>query len=211
MMKPFNSTTNEQVLTTTNLVLVFSGPSGAGKDFTIDAMKERRIPFQHITTNTTRTIRQGETDGEHYNFISVPKFEELIRTNGLLEYAEVYGHYYGVPKEPVRQALAQYQDVVIKVDVQGAMSVKENLPDSILIFIMPPSIEELEKRLHERGTETEDSIKLRLATARAEIEQSSQFDYIIVSHSNRINEILDKIVTIISDEKTRVPPRQYNF
>ncbi len=128
------------------LVVVLSGPSGAGKDATLSAMKSCSLPLSFIVTNTTRPQRPGEVDNVHYHFVSQQEFARLVEARELLEHAEVYGHFYGVPKAPVRQALALGKDVIIKVDVQGAMTIKKNLPGAVLIFLMPPSLEELAQR-----------------------------------------------------------------
>ncbi|MCL2706653.1 MAG: guanylate kinase [Dehalococcoidia bacterium] len=194
-----------------NLVLVLSGPSGVGKDATLSALKTRSTSPVHIITNTTRSQRLGETDGEHYHFISQPEFTRMISNNELLEHAEVYGNYYGVPKAAVHQALAHGKDVIIKVDVQGAITIKKNLPDAVLIFLMPPSLDELSRRLRKRGTESSSDLELRLNTARSEIEQLSSFDYVVVSHSNRIESTTDDISAIIAAEKLRIPSRSYNL
>jgi guanylate kinase len=192
-----------------NLVLVLSGPSGVGKDVTLNAMRARSIPLDYILTNTTRAKRPDETDGEHYRFISQTEFVRMIRNNELLEHAEVYGNYYGVPKATVYQALSHGKDVIIKVDVQGALTIKKNLPDAVLIFLMPPSLDELAKRLRGRGTESSEEIALRLNTARSEIAQLPLFDYFVVSYSNHIESAADDIVSIITAEKLRATPRSY--
>jgi len=206
-----NSSADSLIPAPTNLVLVLSGPSGVGKDAALNAMKERSIPLAYIVTNTTRPQRQGETNGEHYHFISQAEFTRMLNANKLLEHAEVYGNYYGVPKAMVRQALISGQDVIIKVDVQGALAIKKQLPDAILIFLMPPSLDELSKRLRKRGTENSKELEIRLNTARSEIEKLPLFNYTVVSYSNRIESIADDIKAIITAEKLRVKSRRYNL
>jgi guanylate kinase len=189
--------------------VVLSGPSGTGKDATLVALKARALPRSFIVTNTTRPQRPSEVDNVHYHFVSQQEFTLLIEGNDLLEHAEVYGHFYGVPKAPVRQALAQGRDVLVKVDVQGAMTIKKNLPGAVLIFLMPPSLEELAQRLKGRGTESPRDLEIRLDTARAEIDQLSSFDYVVMSEQNHIEQAVSDIEAIIRAEKLRVSHREY--
>jgi len=194
-----------------NLVLVLSGPSGVGKDVALNAMKARPIPLTYVVTNTTRPQRQCEIDGEHYHFVSQTEFSRMIGANELLEYAEVYGNYYGVPKTMVCQALAESKDVIIKVDVQGALTIKKRIPDAVLIFLLPPSFDELANRLQKRGTENNNDMELRLNTARSEIELLPLFNYAVVSYSNRIEDIVDNVAAIITAEKLRVKSRSFDI
>jgi guanylate kinase len=191
------------------LVIVLSGPSGAGKDAVLNLMKGRSLPLSFIVTSTTRPQRPGEVDNVHYHFVSRQEFNRLIEEDELLEHAEVYGNYYGVPKEMVRQSLAQEKDVIIKVDVQGAMTIRQNLPDAVLIFLMPPSLEELARRLKGRGTEAPKDLDLRLSTARSEIDRLPEFDYAVMSYENRLEEAVTEIEAIIHAEKLRVTQREY--
>jgi len=210
-MTQSNFNTDSLTPTPTNLVLVLSGPSGVGKDSALDTMKARTMPLCYIVTNTTRPQRPGEIDGEHYHFISRTEFSRMISANELLEHAEVYGNFYGVPKTMVRQATDYGKDVIIKVDVQGAITIKKNLPDAILIFLMPPSLDELAKRLNKRGTENSADLELRLNTAQSEIAQLSLFDYYVVSYANQLESVADNIAAIIASEKMRVKLRKYDF
>jgi len=210
-MTQSNFNTDSLTPTPTNLVLVLSGPSGVGKDSALDTMKVRTMPLCYIVTNTTRPQRPGEIDGEHYHFISRAEFSRMISANELLEHAEVYGNFYGVPKTMVRQAIDYGKDVIIKVDVQGAITIKKNLPDAILIFLMPPSLDELAKRLNKRGTENSADLELRLNTAQSEIAQLSLFDYYVVSYANQLESVADNIAAIIASEKMRVKLRKYDF
>ncbi len=193
------------------LIVVLSGPSGAGKDAALSAMKARALPLSFIITNTTRPQRPGEVDNVHYHFVSQQAFKRLIDGHELLEHAEVYGHFYGVPKAPVRQALVQGKNVIIKVDVQGAMTIKKNLPGAVLIFLVPPSLEELTQRLKGRGTELARDLEIRLDTARSEIEKLPFFDYSVLSYQNRIEEAVSDIETIMRAEKLRVAHREYSL
>jgi guanylate kinase len=208
-MKSLNSSPGSLAPVQSPLVIVLSGPSGAGKDAVLYIMKKRSLPLSFIVTNTTRQQRDGEVDNVHYHFITREEFKTLIEEEELLEHAEVYGHYYGVPKEMVRRSLAEEKDVILKVDVQGAMAIRQCLPDAVLIFLMPPSLEDLAQRLKGRGTEAPADLMLRLSTARAEIEQLSEFDYTVMSYQNRLDEAVSDIEAIIRAEKLRVTQREY--
>jgi guanylate kinase len=193
------------------IVLVLSGPSGAGKDAVLNVMKTRSLPVSFIITNTTRPMRPGEADGVHYHFVSKQEFKNLMETHELLEYAEVYGNYYGVPKLPVRQALAEGKDVIIKVDVQGAMAIKKALSDTVLIFLMPPSLDELAKRLNGRRTESAKDLQVRIETARFEIDQLPMFDYCVMSYPNRIQQAIADIDAVIHSEHLRTSSRRFTL
>jgi guanylate kinase len=193
---------------TAPIIIVLSGPSGAGKDAVLNAMRERGLPLAYIVTNTTRPRRPSEAEGNHYHFVGMAEFKSLLDRGEMLEHAEVYGNYYGVPKSPVREALARGKDVVIKVDVQGAMTIKKNLPSAVLIFLMPPSLEDLAERLRGRGTEAPKDLELRLDTARSEIEKVPVFNYRVMSRRNRIDEAVSDIEAIIRAEKLRATPRE---
>jgi guanylate kinase len=210
-MKPYNTNPAPFAPKTFPLVLVLSGPSGAGKDAVLNMMKARNLPVSFIVTNTTRPMRPGEVDNIHYHFASQQEFTRLIDTDELLEHAEVYGNYYGVPKAPVRQAVADGKDVIIKVDVQGALAIKTMLPDTVLIFLMPPSLEELAQRLNGRRTESERELKIRIDTARAEIEQLPSFDYCVMSYQNFLHQAVNDIDAILRAERLRVSRRRYQL
>jgi guanylate kinase len=210
-MNPSRSKVSPFAASPVPIVLVLSGPSGAGKDAALNVMKARPLPLAFIVTNTTRQQRPGEVDNVHYHFISQEEFARLIERGEFLEYAEVYGHFYGVPKAPVREALAQGMDVIIKVDVQGAMTIKKNLPGTVLVFLMPPSREDLEQRLKGRGTESPGDLEIRLTTARSEVDQLSSFDYVVMSYKDRINSVVDDIETIIRATKMRVTQLKYSL
>ena len=198
---PFN-------LPTRPLLIVLSGPSGVGKDAVLARMKELGYPLKYITTLTTRTRRPNERNNIDYHFISMKRFQEMIENNELLEWANVYGNWYGVPKEEVKQALDKKQDTMVKVDIQGAATIKKILPRAIFIFLMPPSMEELFIRLKQRHTESPSDLALRLKTAEEEIEQLSLFDYIVVNRWDKIDQAVSGIKAIISAEKCRVTPRE---
>lgn len=185
------------------LLIVVSGPSGVGKDAVLTRMKQMNLPCHFTVTVTTRSMRVGERDGVDYYFIDRAEFQRMIDGNALLEWAEVYGNYYGVPKNQVRTALDQGLDVLIKPDVQGAATIRRLVPDVLLIFLAPPSMDELESRLRERMTESEQALKVRLGTARMEMDEQPNFDYVVVNHSGRIDETVERIQSIISRERSR--------
>ena len=190
------------------LLVVISGPSGVGKDSVVQRMKERGLPFHFVVTATTRDKRENETDGEDYWFVSKGKFARMIEENELIEYAIVYGDYKGIPKWEVREALASGEDVVMRIDVQGAETVRKLAPEALLIFITCESEDELERRLRERKTETVDSLSLRIATARKELQRIEAFDYVIVNEDFHLDDTVDKVRAIISAEHLRVQQRK---
>jgi guanylate kinase len=189
------------------LLIVISGPSGVGKDTVLAKMKESRRSLHYVVTATTRPQRPGEKNGLHYHFVSEEEFKGMIEAGELLEWANVYGNLYGVPKRQVQQALAQGLDVVVKVDVQGAATIKSVLPQAVFIFLTPPSLVELERRLKERKTESTEELKLRMETAGEEMSSLSMFDYVVVNHQDRLDSTIAQIDAIISAEKCRVQPR----
>jgi len=190
------------------LLIVISGPSGVGKDSIVQRMKERGFPFHFVVTATTREKRQNETHGVDYLFVSKDEFARMIEHNELIEYAIVYGDYKGIPKSQVREALASGKDVVMRVDVQGAESVRKLAPEALLIFITCESEDELERRLRLRKTETSDSLSLRIATARKELQRISEFDYVITNSDFHLDDTVEKVRSIISAEHLRVTPRK---
>jgi guanylate kinase len=189
------------------LFIVISGFSGVGKDATLDKMKKVGFPFHYVVTATTRPKRPGEKDGVDYHFLSEDKFRQMIKTNQFLEWAKVYGNYYGVPKREIEEALRQGQDTIVKVDVQGAATIKQILPEAVFIFLMAPSTEELANRLKQRhGLHSED-LDLRLSKAREEIESLPLFDYVVVSHTDDLDLTVTQINAIVTAEKCRLKPR----
>ena len=190
------------------LVIVVSGPSGVGKDAILNRMKERKYPFKFITTVTTRRQRANEKHLVDYHFISVAEFQSLMESEGLLEWAKVYGNWYGVPKGPIKEALARGEDIIIKVDVQGAANIKKILPEAVFIFIAPPSLEELSNRLNSRCSENAAELAVRLRTAEVEMQQIGKFDYLVLNPSHEIDRAIEDILNIIKAEKCRVKPRK---
>ncbi|MBI1856373.1 MAG: guanylate kinase [Chloroflexi bacterium] len=193
------------------LLIVISGPSGAGKDTVVQRMKERGLPFHFVVTATTRPKRANETHGRDYWFVSKEEFARMIEQNELIEYAIVYGDYKGIPKAQVREALASGKDVVMRIDVQGAETVRKMAPGALLIFITTESEDELVNRLHERKTETSDSLAIRIATARKELQRLEAFDYVVVNHDFKLDETVDAIRAIIHAEHHRVQQRKVNL
>ncbi len=190
------------------ILLVISGPSGVGKDTVVQRMKERGLPFHFVVTATTREKRPNETNGKDYWFVSKDEFARMIDENELIEYAVVYGDYKGIPKWEVRDALASGKDVVMRIDVQGAETVRKLVPEALLIFITCESEEELERRLRERKTESLDSLSLRIATARKELQRIQSFDYVIVNRDFHLDDTVNKVRAIIDAEHLRVHHRK---
>ncbi len=193
------------------LLLVLSGPSGAGKDAVLTRLKTVHFPVAHITTTTTRAKRPKEKDGIDYNFVTKEQFRLLINDNELLEWANVYGNFYGVPKQAVREALGEGKDTIIKIDVQGAATIKKIVPQSIFIFLAPFTMQELVNRLAMRNTESEENLKLRIATAEEEMGKIDMFDYVAINEHGHIDRVVDDIRAIITAEKIRTIPREYNL
>lgn len=183
------------------LLVVISGPSGVGKDEALKAMKDRGVPFHFVVTATTRPRRANEVDGVDYHFVSVDHFADMIDEGELIEYALVYGDYKGIPKQQVRDALASGLDVILRIDVQGAQSVRALAKDAVLIFLVAESNAELERRLRERKSEPPEKLKMRIATAREETKRVGDFDYVIVNRRDRIDETVDTLLSVIVAER----------
>jgi len=173
----------------------------------LDRMKELGRRLHYTVTATTRPQRETERDGVDYHFLSSPRFEEMVAKGEFLEWAKVYGHCYGVPKEQVKQALKRGLDVIIKADVQGAATIKGAAPQALLLFLAPLSKEELEERLRQRKTESGIGLDLRLETAREEMKRLPLFDYVVVNREDQVDLAVAQIDAIISAEKCRVNPR----
>ncbi len=190
------------------LLIVISGPSGVGKDTVIQRMKERNLPFHFVVTATTRPPRANERHGVDYFFVSHDEFAEMIEHNELLEYAIVYNDYKGIPKAQVRQALASGKDVIMRIDVQGAATIRSLCPEAVLIFLTTGSEGELVTRLTARKTETPEGLKLRIATARKEMQRIVEFDYVVTNPEDQLDEAVDTILAIIHAEHHRVEQRK---
>lgn len=198
-------------LTTRPLLIILSGPSGAGKDTVLARMKELGYPLKHITTVTTRPQRAKERNNLDYHFVSIEKFQDMIERKELLEWANVYGNWYGVPKEPVKQALDKGHDVILKIDIQGAATIKKIVPQAVFIFLVPSSMEELAIRLKQRHTETTFDLALRIRTAEEEIKQLPLFDYVVLNKWGEIDRAVSDIKAIITAKKCRVTPGQISL
>jgi guanylate kinase len=196
------------ILHPTPLLIVISGPSGVGKDAVIKKLQTRSLPLHFVVTMTSRLPRNGEVDGQDYFFVNKEKFEELIREGEFIEHAIVYQDYKGIPKSQIRQALVSEKDVILRVDVQGAMTLRRMCPDSVLIFLIPSNVKEWLKRLRTRKTETPESLALRLNTAKEELEYLGEFDYVVVNAQDRLDETVDTIEAILRAEHHRVIPRK---
>ena len=184
------------------LLIVISGPSGTGKG-TVCRKLLKECKDLHLSVSvTTRQPRPGEIDGKSYFFVDKEKFMEMKERNQFLEYAEVYGNYYGTPKEYVLNMLNSGRDVLLEIDIQGAKLVRNHYPDAVYIFLSPPSLEELEKRLNKRGTENEESKAIRLKNAQIELKEKEHYNYLIIN--DNLDEAVDKLRSIIIAEKCRI-------
>jgi guanylate kinase len=210
-MSPSSADSEFNVHNPLPLLIVISGPSGAGKDTVMQRMQERGLPFHFVVTATTRPKRDNEIHGKDYFFVTKDEFARMIDEDELIEHAIVYGDYKGIPKQQVREALASGKDVVMRVDVQGAESVRKMAPEALLVFITTDSEEELVHRLETRKTETTDSLALRIATARKELKRLDAFDYVIVNRDFQLDVTVDSIRSIIDAEHHRVNPRKVSL
>ncbi len=185
-------------------LIVISGPSGVGKDTIINRMRELHPDMDFAVTATTRERRPGEIDGFHYHFYAREDFAQKLAAGEFIEFAEVYGNFYGVPRTPIREALARRQDVVVKVDPQGAATFRRLAPNGIFIFIAPPSMDELARRLWDRKTDDPDAMLRRLQTARREMAAVELFDYVVFNESERLDQTVAEISAILLAEKRRI-------
>lgn len=190
------------------LMIVISGLPGVGKDSVIKRMMQREKSFHFVVTVNTRAPRPGEVDGVDYIFITEEEYFRMMEQSEFIESARVYNEYKGVPKKQVKVALSSGKDVVMRLDVQGAETVRRLAPDALLIFITTESEDELVGRLKARKTETSDELALRIATARKELKRVEAFDYVIVNHDDRLDETVDTVRAIINAEHHRVKHRE---
>jgi len=191
------------------LLLVLSGPSGVGKGTVCKALRERMPNLVYSVSATTRAPRIGEVEGVNYFFKSKPEFEEMIRKDELLEWAEYVGNYYGTPRRFVEETLASGRDVILEIEVQGALQVKQKFPGGIFLFLAPPDLAELENRIVGRGTETEETIRHRMQVAKAEIELMDQYDYVVVN--DVIECACERIEAIITAEHLKKDRQIHKF
>ena len=190
------------------LLVVLSGPSGVGKDAVLALMRQEPGPFHFAVTATTRPMRPDERDGTDYTFVSEQEFRRMIDDGELLEWAEVYGYLYGVPKGQIIGALGEGKDVIVKPDVQGAATIRKLAPDGLFIFLAPSSLEELADRLRLRMTESSEALQLRLETAQAEMDESAKFDHVVVNRQDRLDETVAEIRRIVDHERLRAPRKR---
>jgi guanylate kinase len=190
------------------LIIVISGPSGVGKDAVLQLMRQRKLPLHFVVTMTSRPMRENEREGVDYFFVSCEQFEQMIARGEMLEHARVYKDYKGIPRSQVEEALASGKDVILRLDVQGAARIRDLYPEAILIFLIPSSQEEWLQRLNERKSESQESLKLRVETARMEIERIPEFDYLVVNSEGQLEQTVDAIESIIIGEHHRVMHRK---
>lgn len=183
------------------LLFVVSAPAGCGKDTILEQLFKRAENVGYSVSATSRLPRDGEIDGVHYHFRTREQFEQMIRNDEVLEYTEYCGNYYGTPRKAVEDMLAEGRDVILKIEVEGAMNIKRIFPECCLVFILPPSMQELERRLRKRGTETEEKIVERTAQAREELKFAENYDYLIVN--GELDKAVDDLRSVISAEKLR--------
>ena len=188
--------------------MVLSGPSGVGKDAALAKLKELDRPWRFVVTATTRAQRPGEQDGVDYVFLDNDTFLEMRDREQFLECAEVYGRWYGVPRSQVQEGFEAGKDVILKVDVQGAETVRKVAPEAVSVFMVPANFDDLKRRLSQRMTESSSEMELRLQIARQELNRVGDFDYCVVNHDGRLDQTIRDIDAIIAAEKCRVVPRR---
>lgn len=191
--------------------MVLSGPSGVGKDAALTILRTLDRPWHFVVTATTRPRRPGEGDGADYIFLTEEQFQDMLIEGEFLEHARVYGNWYGVPKQQVRDAMAGGKDVILKVDVQGAATLKSMAPEAVFIFLVPHSMDELNERLRKRATETGGDLELRTGIVEEEMEHLSGFDYRVVNREGCLDDAVSCIDSIILAERCRIPPRQVSL
>lgn len=192
------------------MLVIVSGPSGVGKDTVIETL--RSLPDgasrHYVVTCTTRPRRPYEVDGVHYQFLDSEAFQKLRASGGLLEANDVHGHWYGTPRRQVRRALGAGRDAILKIDVQGAAEVKQKVPEALLVFLVPPSLEDLFGRLQARATETADQLDLRQRNAALELARQKDYDYVVVNETGEVERTAARVDEIIRAEKAAHPDRR---
>ena len=192
------------------MLVIISGPSGVGKDTILDALKRRSHDpeYHYVVTCTTRAMRPGEVDGVDYHFLDEATFTAQRAAGGFLEANDVHGNWYGTPRGQVREALDAGRDVILKIDVQGAQVVKEKIPGALLIFLIPPSLEDLFIRLRSRATETADELELRQRNAAVELARQEDYDYVVTNETGQVERTAERIDQIIAEEHRTHPDRR---
>jgi guanylate kinase len=193
------------------LLFVLSAPSGTGKDTVIHALKQQGMNFYVVPSITTRSPRPGESEGNPYHFVSQETFERMVSQSELLEYANVHGNWYGQPRKLIRDNLSAGRDVLLKIDVKGAATIKSKVPNAIFIFLIPGSLEELTQRLTDRQTETEEEVQRRLTDAHKELAQQHWYDYLVQNRDGHLEEAVDCLRAIMMAEHCRVHVRNINI
>ena len=192
------------------MLVIVSGPSGVGKDTVIEALRRRPDgPNRHyVVTCTTRPRRPYEIADVHYQFLDEASFEAIRSAGGFLEANDVHGHWYGTPRRQVRDALRAGRDVILKIDVQGAAEVKQKVPEALLVFLVPPSLEDLFGRLQARATESADELDIRQRNAALELARQADYDYVVVNETGQVERTAARVDEIIVAEKARHPDRR---
>jgi len=191
------------------LLIILSGPSGAGKGTLCQELLRQLSDLKYSVSMTTRSSRPGEVDGIHYFFRHKEEFEAMIKRDELLEWAQFCDNYYGTPRFSVEQAIQAGQDVILEIEIQGALQVKKRFPQGVFTFIIPPSMDVLSERIHKRGTESEEVIQKRLASAIRELEYISEYDYVVIN--DEVPAAVEKLKSIIVAEKCRVKRKPLVF
>lgn len=192
------------------LLIVVSGPSGVGKDATLKRMQAHKLPFHFLVTTTTRPRRPTEMEGVDYHFVTMPEFQEKLTRGDFLEHANVYGNMYGNSRSDIEAALARGSDVIMRIDVQGAATIRKKVAGAVFIFLIS-TLKELEARLRARQTENEDTLRVRLNTAAQEMQERVHFDYCLPNHDNHLDQTVADIMAIIRAEKLKTHPRAIEF
>ncbi len=188
-------------------LLIVSGPSGSGKDTILKKVFERLDDVEFSISTITRPMREGEVEGEKYNFVSVERFEEMIKKGQLLEYNKYIGNYYGTPKAPVEKVIKEGGEIIVEVDVNGHRNIKNMIDSAVSVFIMPPSFEVLKERLTGRGTDPEEIINKRMESALAEIACAKEYDYIVVN--DNLEEAVNDFINIIKTDRLCIERQKY--
>ena len=184
------------------LLVIISGPAGSGKGTIVSRLREL-APFDFSVSATTRKPRPGEQHGVHYYFVDKTEFEKKIAEGEMLEYAQYVGNYYGTPKKPVEEALSEGKNIILDIEVKGALQIKEKMPEAIMIYVLPPDYETLLARIRGRGTETEEVIQKRMNEAKTEIKTFPRYDYVVINRDGGIERAAEDVLTILRAEKMR--------